>query len=162
VAGTSSGSITHSVNSKTVFRQYNEDYLSFGFISCGEEQPRPKCVVCGEKLANQSVVSSKLKRQRHAKHSHLLEKPIEYFKKLIANQTHQAKQWIKMTTISDKAQETSHAVAKIVAKKIKSHTISESVTLPACYKIANIMFDDEYEKEILEIPMPNNTISRGT
>jgi hypothetical protein len=44
VAGTSFGSITHStvsVSSKTAVRQYNEDYLSFGIISCGEEQPRP-------------------------------------------------------------------------------------------------------------------------
>jgi hypothetical protein len=37
------------VSSTNVVRQYDEDYLSFGFISSGEEQPRPKC---GEKLAN--------------------------------------------------------------------------------------------------------------
>jgi hypothetical protein len=55
VAGTSSGSITHStvnVSSKTVMCQYNEDYLSFGLISSGEEQPHHKCVVCGEKMVN--------------------------------------------------------------------------------------------------------------
>jgi hypothetical protein len=59
VAGTSSGSITHStvgVGSKTVVNQYYEDYLSFGFISSGEEQLSPKCIVCGEKL-------TKLKKQ---------------------------------------------------------------------------------------------------
>ena len=48
--------------SKLVVRQYKEDYLSFEFISYGEEEPRPMCVVCGEKLANQALVSSKLKR----------------------------------------------------------------------------------------------------
>ena len=95
VAGTSSGSMTHrtgSVTSKSVVRQYKEDYLSFGFISSGEEQPRPKCVVCGEKLANQAMVPSKLKRHLHTKHSHLCEKPIEYFKRLIADQTRQSQQ----------------------------------------------------------------------
>jgi hypothetical protein len=45
VAGTSFESITHSVSSKIVVHQYKEHYLSFGFISSGEEQPRPKCVV---------------------------------------------------------------------------------------------------------------------
>jgi hypothetical protein len=78
VAGTSSGSITHSavsVSSKTAVR--NENYLSFGFISSGEEQPRLKCVVCGEKLANQAMVPSKPKRHLRTKHSHLCEKPIE-------------------------------------------------------------------------------------
>jgi hypothetical protein len=40
--------------------QYKEEYL-FRFISSGEEQPCPKCVVCGEKLENQAMVPSKLK-----------------------------------------------------------------------------------------------------
>jgi hypothetical protein len=69
VAGTSSGSITHrtvSVIPKTVVRQYNEDYyLSFGFISSGEEQPRPKCVLCDVNLANQAMVPSELKTPSH-------------------------------------------------------------------------------------------------
>jgi hypothetical protein len=83
VTDTSSGSITHStvtVSSKHVLHQYNEHYLSFGFISSSEEQPHPKCVVCSEKLANQAMVPSKLK-SLHTNHSHLCEKPSEYFKK---------------------------------------------------------------------------------
>ena len=83
VAGTSSSSKTQrtgSLASKSVVRQYKEDYLSFGLISSGEE-PRPKCVVCGEKLANQAMVPIKLKRHLYTKHSHLCEKPTEYFKK---------------------------------------------------------------------------------
>jgi hypothetical protein len=42
---------------------------------------------------------------------------------------------------------------------MKSHTIAESLILPACCRIVNIMFDEEYEK-ILKIPMSDNTISR--
>jgi hypothetical protein len=56
-------------------------------------------------------------------------KPIKYFKTLIGVKTRQAKQWTKMTTISDKAQEASYAVAEILAKKIKSHTIAQSIIL---------------------------------
>jgi hypothetical protein len=40
-----------------------------------------------------------------------------------------------------------------MAKKIKPHTITEPVILPACCKIVNIMFGEEYEKEILKIPV---------
>lgn len=42
MASTSVGSNTpSSVSSKTVTGQYNEDYLSFGFIPSGEELPCP-------------------------------------------------------------------------------------------------------------------------
>jgi hypothetical protein len=43
-------------------------------------------------------------------HSHLCEKPVEYF------ETRQVKQWSKSTTISDKTEEASCAVAEIVAR----------------------------------------------
>jgi hypothetical protein len=41
---------------------------------------------------------------------------------------------------------------------MKSHTIAESVILPACCKIVSIMFGEEYEKEILKIPVSDNTV----
>jgi hypothetical protein len=49
---------------------------------------------------------------------------------------------------------------KLWKKKINSHTTSESVILPAFCKIVNIIFDEEYGKEILKVPMSGNTISR--
>jgi hypothetical protein len=45
-------------------------------------------------------------------------------------------------------------------QKIRSHTIAESVILPACCQIANIMFAKEYEKEIFKIPKSGNSISQ--
>jgi hypothetical protein len=105
------------------------------------------------------MVPSTLKRHLHAKRSHLYEKPIEYFRSLVGDQTRQAKQWIKITSISGKAQEASYATAEIVARKIKSRMIAESVILSACCKIVSIMFGEEFEKEILKISMSVNTIS---
>jgi hypothetical protein len=47
----------------------------------------------------------------------LCDNPNEYFKRLKADQTRQAKRWTKITTTSDKAQEAIYAVAEIMAKK---------------------------------------------
>lgn len=56
----------------------------------------------------------------------------------MADQTHQAQQFPKITTVYEKA-EASYANAEIRAKKMKLHAIAESF-LPACYKTGNIMF----------------------
>lgn len=113
------GSITHdtaSVRSSTGVRQYIEYHLYFGLISSGEKQPRFK-YVCGEKLGNQGMVPGTLKTHLHTKHSHLREKAFEYFKRLVADQTRQDKQWTKITSVSAKTEEASCAVAGIVTRK---------------------------------------------
>jgi hypothetical protein len=51
---------------------YNEGYLKMGFTWCGNEcSPMPECLVCGEKLANASMVTNKLLHHFSMKQSHL-------------------------------------------------------------------------------------------
>jgi hypothetical protein len=53
---------------------------------------------------------------------------------------------LKFTPISDKAQETSYAIAEIMARKeMKSHTIVESVILPACCCIWRGIWKRDFE-----------------
>jgi hypothetical protein len=68
--------------------------------------------------------------------------------------------WIHRTDNLRHNLNTRYAVAEIVAKKMKSHRVAESVILSACRKIVNNMFGEEYEEEILKIPISDNTISR--
>jgi hypothetical protein len=55
--------------------------------------------------------------------------------------------------LSSQAQEASYAVAEIVTTRgtRTSNTIAPSVLLPACCKIVNIMFGEEYQQDILKI-----------
>lgn len=46
------------------------------------------------------------------------------------------------------------------ARKMKSHTITESVISLTCSAIVKTMIGEEYKKEILKIPLSNNTISQ--
>jgi hypothetical protein len=71
------------------------------------------------------MVPNKLKRHHHTKHSHLCEKPIQYFRRLISDQAYQAKQWPKIKIISYGAQEASYAIGEIMAKKIKLQLLSQ-------------------------------------
>ena len=64
-------------------RLYNADYLKFVFTFAGNENnPRPQCLVCGDILANESMVPNKLKRHLSTNHSNLITKPVEYFVQL--------------------------------------------------------------------------------
>ena len=53
-------------------RKYNESHLAFGFHWTGNiDESLPLCVVCGYKMANGSLVPSKLTKHFKTRHSHL-------------------------------------------------------------------------------------------
>ncbi len=66
----------------------------------------------------------------------------------------------KNVIISDKAQEASCLVVELVAKKMKSHTIAESLIMPACKIIVRTMVCEEAESELSKVPVSDNTVSR--
>uniref|UniRef100_A0A667X2M9 HAT C-terminal dimerisation domain-containing protein n=1 Tax=Myripristis murdjan TaxID=586833 RepID=A0A667X2M9_9TELE len=49
---------------KSVARPYKDYFLKYGFVNCSNpsQDPRPMCVICCEKLANESLKPTKLKR----------------------------------------------------------------------------------------------------
>lgn len=154
-------SVSQLLKKKPKYSKYHEDYLKMGF-SCtsGTDDPRPWCLICGEKLSNEAMVPSKLKRHLSTKHSHLIDKNITYFQRLLKSQTQQSKNMTKIVKISDKSQEASYIVAELVAKTQKPHTLGEQLILPACREIVKIFFGVEAEQEISKIPLSDITISR--
>ncbi len=69
------------------------------------------------------------------------------------------KSFEKKVTIKDKAQEASCLVTELVAKKMKSHTIAESLIMPACKIIVRTIVG-EAESELSKVPVSDNTIIR--
>ncbi len=111
-------------------RLYSESYLAIGFTWTGEEDcPLPLCIVCGKKLANTAMATAKLKRHFTTNHSHLSNKTLDYFRRLLDSQQKQRKLFEKEVIISDGAQEASYLVVEVVAKKMKSHAIAESLIM---------------------------------
>ncbi|GFX03300.1 uncharacterized protein TNCV_3555281 [Trichonephila clavipes] len=53
-------------------RKYNEEFIKYGFTFCVvDDEERPLCVICNEKLANESMKPAKLKRHLEIKHKEL-------------------------------------------------------------------------------------------
>lgn len=55
-------------------RRHQDSYLEHGFILTGDsEAPSPLCVICGDKLANESMKPSKLLQHLETKRDEPLE-----------------------------------------------------------------------------------------
>ena len=142
-------------------RQYCDDYLKYGFHWTGsEDQPFPLCVICGEKMSNEGMVPSKLRGHFVTKHSQLQDKNLNYFRRLLEQQSKQKTAFQKLLAVSEKAQAVSYDVAEMIAQQTRLHTLAESIILPACRKIVKRILGDKAEQEIRKTPLSNNTIQR--
>ena len=108
-----------------------------------EDQPFPLCLICGEKMSNKGMVPSKLKRHFTSKHSQLQNKNLNYFQRLLEQQSKQKTFFQKKLIASEKAQVASIEIAGMIALQTKSHTLAESIILPACkfFYVANFLFN---------------------
>ncbi|XP_078503253.1 zinc finger BED domain-containing protein 5-like [Lissotriton helveticus] len=142
-------------------RSYNKDYMKLGFTFSGNENhPCPQCLVCGEILENESMSPNKLKQHFTTKHSHLSEKPVEYFIELSKSIRKQSASFTKRMKTSEKAQKASYLVAQTIAKNKEPHTVAETTIKQSCCAIVRAMFGPEFEMEVNKIPLTDNTIGR--
>ena len=65
------------------------------------------CIVCDERLSNESIVPNKLERHFKSKHPSLPTKTVDYFERLLASRKLQEDTFIKLVKVSEKAQEAS-------------------------------------------------------
>ena len=71
--------------------------------------------VCGQKLPNEAMVPTKLRRHIITNHSNLQTKTMVYFQRLLQANSRQRKLFQKSMTVSERAQSASYEVANIIA-----------------------------------------------
>ena len=98
---------------KLVKRQYREDYIHYGFSWCGNKDSlKPLCVVCGEQLANEAIVLSKIICHLNTKQAVHAHKNKNYFLQMLSQNNKQGCYMNLFFTVSEKALEASYYVAR--------------------------------------------------
>ncbi|GFW69322.1 uncharacterized protein TNCV_486711 [Trichonephila clavipes] len=67
-------------------RKYNEEFIKYGFtFYVVDDEERPICVLCNEKLANESMKPAKLNWHLVTKHKELQNKQANFFQRRAEN-----------------------------------------------------------------------------
>ena len=99
-------------------RKYADNYLKFG-ITFKETDgiAFPMCVICSTVLSNESMKPSKLQRHLETTHSHLKDKPVEYFQASLKSLQGQQILIRKSAKVGELALKCSYQIALRIAQK---------------------------------------------
>jgi hypothetical protein len=64
--------------------KYDDEHRKFGFMSkytSDQDDPKPRCVICGDVLANSSLKPSLLWRHLESRHATQINKAVDFFKR---------------------------------------------------------------------------------
>ena len=162
-ASSSSGELEISKKRKSqLIRKYSTEYLQYGFTFTMDEnaEAKPQCLVCNEVLTNHSIKPSLLKRHFLGKHSSLKDKPVTYFKEILANMQQSRKLIRKFTTSNEKSLKASYLVSLRIAKSAQPHTIAERLFLPAAKDLVENLIGEAQARKLDQVPVSNNTVCR--
>lgn len=137
-------------------------YFKFGFIEA-MDKVRFECVICGERLANESMKPCKLRRHQSTKHPHTVGKPREFFlrkKELVISNRPQNTRDALTRAGNENRQATvaSFECALLIAQSKKPHTIGETLLKPTSVKMTEILCSTHVASKLKTVPLSNNTV----
>lgn len=145
-------------------RQYNIEYLKYGFTKSPTNQLLPMCLICQKVFSNEAMKPSRLQEHLNKIHADKKDKDLSYFQGL-------EKKYLKQPTISNlfascSKQENdglraSYNISLLIAKSGKPYTIGEELIIPAVKEVIETVLHHKTPSDIIKkIPLSNNTVQR--
>lgn len=143
-------------------RKYNDSYLSYGFVSVEiQEEHRPKCVLCGEILANESLRPSKLKRHLERQHPERASETLTFFeRKASAAATESSRFEECFANPSGAALEASFVLSRRIAASKKPFTVGQDLVLPCMVDAAELVLGVDAANKLRKIALSGDTVAR--
>jgi hypothetical protein len=123
------------VKSQVKKRKYDDNHIKFGFTCTGDKEcPKPRCVICGDVLANSSLKPPLLHRHLETRHPTHMNKSVNFFKCNLVQSNSCIANFVSTTSNdNENAQDALYHVSYEVAKALEAHMIAEDLIGP-CIK----------------------------
>ncbi|CAO2589069.1 Zinc finger MYM-type protein 6 [Lemmus lemmus] len=137
------------------------EYIKSGFIICSgsrESPPRAQCVICGEILPQESVMSVSLSNHLKAKHSELENKPVDFFEEKSLEIECQNSPLKQCLLVEESLVKASYLIAFQIAARKKPFSIAEELIKPYLVEMCSEVLGSSAGDKMKTIPLSNNTI----
>uniref|UniRef100_G1KVP8 SCAN domain-containing protein 3 n=1 Tax=Anolis carolinensis TaxID=28377 RepID=G1KVP8_ANOCA len=144
-------------------RQYNIEYLKYGFIESPVNNTLPMCLICQKVLSKEAMKPSRLQEHLTKIHGDKKVKDLSYFRTLkekFIEQPTLAKLFSTTTTQDGDGLLASYKILLMIAKLGKPHTIGEEQIIPAISEVIHIVLHKPASDIIKKISLSNNTVQR--
>ena len=149
--------------SKKKCRQYNTEYLKYGFIPSPVNNTLPMCMICEKTFSNEAMKPSRLEEHLSKIHPGRKDKSLSYFQ-MLKDQHSSRPTLAGMFSASSKEDNdglrASYNISLLIAKSGKPHTIGEELILPAVSEVLRTVLHKSPSDIIKKIPLSNNTVQR--
>lgn len=148
---------------KKCVRQYNDEYLKYGFIPAPGNSSVPYCLLCSREFSNEAMKPCKLLGHLTKVHPERKDKDLSYFQALrdrFSKRSTINKQFANVTAQNVDGLRASYNIAKLIAKSGKPHTIGEELILPAVAEVINTVMHQSSTDVLKKVALSNNTVQR--
>lgn len=136
------------------------EYIKSGFIICSgsKESPRAQCVICGEILPQESVMSVSLSNHLKAKHSELENKPVDFSEEKSLEIECQNSPLKQCLLVEESLVKASYLIAFQIAARKKPFSIAEELIKPYLVELCSEVLGSSAGEKMKTIPLSSNTI----
>lgn len=151
----------HSIRCKR--RKYQESFIQFGFTWSGSiEDQYPHCLVCATDFAQSSMKASHMRRHLESRHGELMNKPVSYFRNLLAKSNMSTRKSVPPIGNSDEdnALKATYEVSLMIAKSGQVESIDQLIpTIMLCTeKIVSTMFGQIRADKLKNIQLSSDIV----
>lgn len=144
-------------------RQYDAEYIKYGFVPSPSNQHNPMCLLCDRVFSNEAMKPSRLSDHLLKVHTSDANRDIAFFKSLQEKRKNRS----IFTAMSHPSQQSndgmraSYNLSLLIAKAGKPHNIGETLILPAVKEVLGTVIHHKAPEQVIKsIPLSNNTVRR--